>query len=249
MGILNDLRRRDPVGLHRYLWSNHLAYAESYEVQRRFGASAINPTRHVLFHKITAHLRSRGVDPGRDIHSVFEVGCSAGYLLRHLEEAVFPAAKILHGLDIDAYAVKSGSEYLTRLCSGVKLFAADLKSTERIMGGRSYDLVLCCGVLMYVDENTAEQVVRVMFSRAGRLVGLICLAPSGMNLERSEARHSDGAFIHNVDDMIRKAGGNVVSSTWIGTKDSGSSPCHVILAEPPSRQPHAPLQQVRKRLA
>ena len=136
-----------------------------------FGAASINPSRHVLFRKITAHLRSRGLDPGKDIRSVFEVGCSAGYLLRHLEEAVFPSATILHGLDIDAYAVKSGMEYLSRLRSGVKLFAADMQATERIMGSHSYDLVLCCGVLMYVDESTAEQVVRVMFSRAGRLVG------------------------------------------------------------------------------
>ena len=154
--------------------------------------------------------------------------------MRHLEEAVFPSATILHGLDIDGYAVKSGMEYLSRLRSGVKLFAADMHATERIMGSHNYDLVLCCGVLMYVDESTAERVVRVMFSRAKRLVGLICLAPAGDSPAQSESRRSDGAFIHNMDVMIRKAGGHLVTSTFIGTDVSGSSPCHVILAEPPN---------------
>ena len=106
------------------------------------------------------------------------------------------------------------------------------------MSSRNYDLVLCCGVLMYVDETTAEKVVRAMFSCSAYLVGLICLAPPGDNPVRSEIRESDGAFIHNMDRMIRRTGGNVVSSTWIGTSTSGSSPCHVILAEPSTKTRH-----------
>jgi hypothetical protein len=43
MGMLHDLHRNDPVGFHRFLWSNHLAYARTYEIPRRFGASNINP--------------------------------------------------------------------------------------------------------------------------------------------------------------------------------------------------------------
>src|SRR5580765_7361917 len=49
MGMLDHLRRRDPVQFHRFLWSNHLAYARTYEIPARFGASNINPTRHILF--------------------------------------------------------------------------------------------------------------------------------------------------------------------------------------------------------
>lgn len=45
-------------------------------------------------------------------------------------------------------------------------------------------------------------------------------------------RASDGAFIHDMDLLIRKAGGRVLSSRWIGTTTSGSSPSHVIVAEP-----------------
>ena len=151
----------DPVGLHRFLWANHLAYAASYEVPKRFGVSNINPTRLILFDKIVGHLRSRGLDPRKDVRSVFEVGCSMGYLLRCLEEEVFPSATILHGLDIDAYAVKAGTAHLSSLRSRVQLFAADLDDAERVMcsqiGGGNYDLVLCCGVLMYVNESTAEK--------------------------------------------------------------------------------------------
>ena len=231
MGMLDDLRRRDPVALHRFLWSNHLAYAASYEVPRRFGVSRINPTRHALFAGITEHLRSRGLDPRKDIRSVLEIGSSQGYLLRHLEASVFPAATILHGLDIDAYAVQEGSAHLRSIGSRVKLFTADMEAAEHVMGD-AYDVVLCCGVLMYVTGSIAEKVARTMFSRASRLVGLICLAPREGHAGPSSVRASDGAFVHDMEPIIRRAGGRVVSCSWIGTNTSGSSPSHVIVAEP-----------------
>jgi SAM-dependent methyltransferase len=229
MGMLTDLRHRDPVALHRFLWSNHLAYAARYEVPHTFGASKINPTRHVLFDSISAHLRSRGLDAGRDIRSVLEIGCSQGYLLRHLEATMFRSATILHGLDLDAHAIRTGSAHLDSLGSRVKLFAADMETAENIIGSETYDVVLCCGVLMYVNTSIAERVVRMMFARAARLVGLICLAPLK---GQGGVRASDGAFVHDMDPLIDKAGGNVLSSRWIGMTASGSSPSHVIVAEP-----------------
>jgi 2-polyprenyl-3-methyl-5-hydroxy-6-metoxy-1,4-benzoquinol methylase len=229
MGMLTDLRRRDPVALHRFLWSNHLAYAARYEISHRFGASKINPTRHALFDSISAHLRSRGLDAGSEIRSVLEIGCSQGYLLRHLETTMFPSATILHGLDLDAHAIRTGSEHLNSLGSRVKLFAADMEASETIIGSETYDVVLCCGVLMYVNPDIAEKVVRMMFARVVRLVGLICLAPVN---GRHGVRASDGAFVHDMDPLIHKAGGRVLSSCWIGTSTSGSSPSHVIVAEP-----------------
>jgi SAM-dependent methyltransferase len=234
MGMLDDLLRRDPVEFHRFLWSNHLAYAMTYEIPTRFGASNINPSRRVLCSRIVTHLRSRGMDPGRDVRSVFDVGCSMGYLLRYLEEGVFPSATVLHGLDIDGYAIRAGTAYLSSLRSRVELFAADIEVAEHVMGKRGYDLVLCCGVLMYLNERTAEKVVRAMLSHADHMVGLICLAPPS-NLERSEMRATDGAFIHNMDKLIRGAGGTILSSDWISASISGSSPSHVILAEPCGR--------------
>ncbi len=230
MGMLDEVRRTDPVEFHRFLWSNHLAYAKTYEPPMRFGASNINPTRHILFSRIVAHLRSRGLDPEQDVRSVFEVGCSMGYLLRHLEEEVFPSATILHGLDIDVYAVQAGAAHLSSLQSRVKLFAADMEAAEHVMGGNVYDLVLCCGVLMYVNENIAQKVLRAMFSHADCLVGLICLAPPDP-LGQLQMRASDGAFIHDMDKLIRVAGGAVLFSEWIGADVSGASPSHVIVAE------------------
>jgi hypothetical protein len=58
MGMLTDLGRRDPIALHRFLWSNHLAYAASYEAPHRFGASNINPTRHALFEHFCSSARA-----------------------------------------------------------------------------------------------------------------------------------------------------------------------------------------------
>src|SRR5262249_3822932 len=76
IGMLDDLRRRDPDALHRFLWSNHLGYAASYEVPCRFGATRLNPSRRILFSDMVDHLRSRGIDPRLDVRSIFEVGCS-----------------------------------------------------------------------------------------------------------------------------------------------------------------------------
>jgi SAM-dependent methyltransferase len=235
MGMMDDLRRRDPDALHRFLWSNHLAYAATYEISDRFGASNLNPSRRVLFEEMTAHLRLRSVEPQAHIRSIFEVGCSMGYLLRHLEVEVCPSADVLHGLDIDAYAVETGMAHLRSVDSKVQLFAADMSDTGRIMAGRRYDLVLCCGVLMYVNEAAAYQVVRTMMSHARQLVGLICLADPGLKAlpsGPSVARPEDGTFIHDVDRMVREAGGRVVSAKRVGTEVSGSSDSHVILAVP-----------------
>lgn len=80
-----------------------------------------------------------------------------------------------------------------------------------MIGERTYDIVLCCGVLMYMNEHTANEVVRVMCSRAKRLVAIICLAqPEGhrVAIVRTAAALSDGAFIHDVERMIRRTGGH-----------------------------------------
>jgi 2-polyprenyl-3-methyl-5-hydroxy-6-metoxy-1,4-benzoquinol methylase len=240
IGMLDDLRRRDPDALHRFLWSNHLAYAATYEVSRRFGPSNLNPSRRILFDEMHSHLLSHGFDPGKKVRSILEIGCSMGYLLRHLEVEVFPSAETLHGIDIDEYAVTTGMAHLSSLQSKVKLSVADMAAADRVIGDRTYDLVLCCGVLMYVNERTADEVVRLMCSRANCLVGIICLAhPEDHRTApvRSAKRSSDGAFIHDVDQMIRRAAGTIVRSTFIGTEISGSSPSYAILAVPPSSAP------------
>jgi len=161
-----------------------------------------------------------------------------GYLLRHLETEVFLSATTLYGLDIDTYSIEAGATHLSSVQSKVKLFAADMTHTDRIMADQIYDVVLCCGVLMYVNEGTAEQVVRTMFSHACHLVAMVCLAPPEGQIAsgRSVMRALDGAFIHDMDRMIRLAGGQVVSKRWIGASGSIANPSYAILAEPP-RQP------------
>jgi SAM-dependent methyltransferase len=230
MGMLEDIRRRDPTALHRFLWSNHVAYATTYEVGQRFGPDRINLTRHMLFHNIGDLLRSRGMDPSKEIRSVLELGCSAGYLLRHLETEVFPSATVLHGIDIDCHAIQSGAAHLNGLGSKVELFAADLESADRIIGDRTYDIALCCGVLMYLSEAIAEKLVRTMLIHAGNVIGLICL-PFQDRQERSPVRASDGAFVHNVGMMIDRAGGRVISSSLVDAETPGVNPSHLILAE------------------
>jgi hypothetical protein len=89
----------------------------------------------------------------------------------------------------------------------VKLFAADMEVAEDIIGSQTYDVVLCCGVLMYVNESIAEKVLRTMFASAAHVVSLICLAPPERDRRTGLVRASDGAFIHHMDPMIRKAGG------------------------------------------
>jgi SAM-dependent methyltransferase len=234
VGLLHDLRRRDAVEFHRFLWSNHLAYAATYEVDRRFGAHNLNPSRRILLRDMAEHLRSRGLDERRHIRSVLDVGCSLGYLLRHLEVGVCPSADVLHGLDIDEYAVKAGMAHLSSLQSKVKLFVGDMTAAGGLLGERTYDVILCCGVLMYGDEQSAHAVVRTMLARANCLVGIIALADSAIGVRggRSMARHSDGAFIHDVDRMIRHAGGRVVAARHIDKTVSGSNACRAILAEP-----------------
>jgi SAM-dependent methyltransferase len=240
LGVLDDLRRRDPDAFHRFLWSNHLAYAVTYEVSQRFGPSNLSASRRILFEEMHSYLLSRGIDPCRNIRSVFEIGCSMGYLLRHLELEVFPSANVLHGLDIDEHAIAAGMAHLSALQSKIRLFVADMAAAGGIIGDRTYDLMLCCGVLMYGNENTASEVVRAMLSRAKHLVGIICLAhPEGTRTLSgpSVMRTSDGAFIHDVDQMIHRAGGTIVRSRRFGTDISGSNPSYAILAVPPSAAP------------
>jgi SAM-dependent methyltransferase len=240
MGVLADLRRRDPETLHRFLWSHHLAYAASYEIERKFEPHNINPTRHALFRQILEYYRLRGLDPHEQVRSVFDVGCSLGYLLRHIEVNLFPSAAPLKGIDIDRYAVEAGMAYLQSVRSKVELFEADLSRAAEFMAGRQYDLILCCGVLMYTNEDTAQRALQAMFAQCRGLVGVICLAHDGRRgaTRNSAVRTSDGAYVHDMQRMIRQAGGRPVSSIWVGTATSGSSPSHVILAESqlPSRR-------------
>jgi 2-polyprenyl-3-methyl-5-hydroxy-6-metoxy-1,4-benzoquinol methylase len=158
-----------------------------------------------------------------------------GYVLRYAEINLFPCATTLRGLDIDRYAVERGSAYLHCLGSKIQLTTADIADADRIMGDQNYDVILCCGVLMYLDEYAATQVVKTMLSHAKYLVGIICLAHPEIDnatLNHSEVRPSDGALAHNLDRMIHCNGGKVVLRRWGGMQTRSGSPAYIILAEP-----------------
>jgi hypothetical protein len=55
---------------------------------------------------------------------------------------MFRSATILHGIDLDAHAISTGTAHLNSLGSRVKLFAADMETAEKIIGSETYDVVL-----------------------------------------------------------------------------------------------------------
>jgi SAM-dependent methyltransferase len=233
--LLRDYAERDPDGFHRFLWANHLAYAESYEVERRFGQDNLHPTRRSLFDEMERELRRHGLEPSKDVKSAFEVGCSLGYLLRHLETGLFASAGTLEGNDIDGYAIEAGSRKLQALGSKVRLHHADMADLSGLFGGRQFDVMIAAGVLMYLREPAAAEVVRVMLQHTSRLAvfaGLAHPEADNRNLEASALRHRDGTWIHNIDAMVERGGGSVVARRWGGSEVVDGNTIYFVLAEP-----------------
>ena len=235
--LLRDLANDDPNRFHRFLWSHHMAYAETYEVSR-FGPERLDISRRMLFADIQKHLRGRAIAPERDVRSVFEAGCSLGYVLRYAETTVFPSATRLFGIDVDEYAIEKGRAHLRAVQSKVQIAAGEASDLEAILTDQQYDVVLCCGVLLYFDEATAARIVKTLLRHARLLLGLISLAhPETHNcrLKHSEIRPSDRGFVHNLDAMIRAANGRLVEQRWMPLPPSeGTSPPYFVLAEPRS---------------
>lgn len=232
--LLRDFADRDPNGFHRFLWSNHLAYAESYSIAARFGSDNIHPTRVLFFDGIREALSTIQVRPA-DVTGVFEAGCSLGYLLRHLEVGLFERAQEIEGNDIDGQAVADGQQYLTGIGSRVRLHQADLTALDAVFAGRTFDVVFAAGVLMYLTETDAERVVRTLLSHTGKLLALAALAhPDRDNreLEASGVRERDHTFIHNVDRMVERAGGRVVARRWEGSHRIDGNTVYFVFAQP-----------------
>ena len=238
--LLRDVADYDPNYFHRFLWSNHLGYAESYEVSR-FGPEKLDISRRMLFADIQKYLRGRAIAPERDVRSVFECGCSLGYLLRYAETNVFHGATSLLGVDVDMYAIEKGRAYLREAQSKIQITAGEASYLEPVISDQQYDVVLCCGVLLYFDELTAARIVKTLLRHTRMVLGLISLAHSDMHncrLKHSERRPSDQGFVHNLDAMIRAGGGRLVARRWMPRPPSeGTSPPYFVLAEPRSAYP------------
>lgn len=235
--LLRDLAQDDPVGFHHFLWANHLVYAETYELAR-FEAGALEADRRLLFELLQAELCRQGLDPAADVRSVLDAGCSLGYVLRHAETSVFQSAESLTGIDIDAHAVAVGGAHLRLIGSRVELITAGMEELDDVLRGRRFDVVMSCGALMYLDRAHAARAVASMLRHAHRAVGLIDRAhPTQDNatLAHSTVRVLDETLIHNLDGMVRAAGGTVTERLWRPTRSADDRGVYLVVAVPPAR--------------
>jgi SAM-dependent methyltransferase len=240
-GILDDWRARDPNAFHRFLWSHHLAYAESYGTHR-FDPESLNLTRQLLVESLVANLARSG--RLQEVRSILDVGSSLGYLLRMMEVDVFPGADVFDGVDIDGQAVVAGSHYLRGSGSRVRLMHGDMAELDRLVGDTMYDLVVCAGTLMYLDQRAAAEVVRGLIRRTRIVVAMADLAHPEIDnafLERSGVRSSDGAFIHNLDAMVEHVGARVVWRRWDGARLLDGNSVYFVFAEPQDPRSAAPV--------
>jgi SAM-dependent methyltransferase len=178
-------------------------------------------SRKLFFDDLKRTLLGLAVDPAKDVRSVFEVGCSLGYQLRYAETSLFPAGERFAGMDIDRYAVDSGTAYLRSLGSKVHLICGDMEELEEFLRDDAYDIVMCSGVLMYLEQDAAARVVERMLRHTNVLAAFAGLAAPGLDnalLQESEVRRRDHTFIHNIDAMVRAANGTVVARRWEGER-------------------------------
>jgi SAM-dependent methyltransferase len=219
--LLRDFAEKEPASYHRYLWSNHMGYAASYNVETRFLKAEIPGSRRIFFSDLSAHLRALGMDPSRDIRSVLEVGCSLGYQLQYMKAAVFPGAVELAGIDIDRFAIEKGKDHLERIGSNVRLTAEDMGNLGRVYDGKRFDVVVCTGVLMYLEEAEATDVMAAMLRICGKIVAISGPAHpevDNASLDRAVPRSKDGSLIHNLDRIVERAGGTVVARRYEGKR-------------------------------
>jgi SAM-dependent methyltransferase len=224
MGIIRDLQTTDPKEFHKFVWSNHLmGYARWYDSEEElFAPEQMQPSRVELFGDLIFVLEHDLGLPSSSVSSVLEVGCSQGYLLRHLETDVFPACPDLVGLDIDAPAIEKGKHYLQKVGSRVRLLHGDMENLDGLLDAGDFDVTLAAGVLSYLNEQDATVVVSRMLRRTRRVLALAGLAwVDGHNrtLDQSIPSPShEGQWIHNFESMIAAAGGRVVRSRWEGAR-------------------------------
>lgn len=217
--MIRDMTDNNINEYHKFLWSNHLSYASTYEIASRFGDENMKQSRKLFFTDLQRHLATVHVNAERDIRSVFEAGCSLGYQLRHMETKVFPGASRFDGIDIDAHAIASGTEYLRSIGSKARLYCGDMEELGRYLDEKRYDVVICCGVLMYLDEDAAIRLVSMLLKRTNTMLAFSGLAHPAIDnalLRESVPRSNDKSFIHNIDAMITRSGGRVVFRRWEG---------------------------------
>lgn len=221
MGLVRDFQVNDPKGFHKFAWAHHLmGVARWYDAEDElFSPDQMQPSRIEFFADLVRVLEQQGV-PAAQVRSVLEVGCSLGFLLRHLETHVLPQCETLVGIDIDAPGIEKGRRYLSDAGSRVTLVAGDMEEFEARVGPRQFDVVFAAGVLSYLNEADATEVVRRMLARTDHVLALAGLAWA--DADNCTLAHSiispfhEGQWLHNFDRMVRNAGGRVLSNRWEG---------------------------------
>ena len=129
--MLRDWADKDADAFHRFLWSHHLVYARWYEAKNEFGAENLRLVRKMMFQDLREYLIKNDPNLLNNVKSVFEVGCSSGFLLRYLETDFFPNASKLEGNDIDGPAIERGNKYLREHGSKIRLINADMADLDK----------------------------------------------------------------------------------------------------------------------
>ena len=192
----------------------------------------------MFFSDLCRQLQELGIHP-EEVGSVLEVGCSLGYQLRYVETDLFPSVARLDGIDIDEYAIRSGTEYLRAAGSNVSLRCGDMQRLDEFVGERVYDVILCTGTLLYLKEAEAAAVVRTMLSHSRIVVAMAGLAHPAVDnahLNRSDVRIHDATLIHNFDQMVEAAGGRVLGRRWDGAREVEGQTIYFAFAAPPLAQ-------------
>jgi SAM-dependent methyltransferase len=222
--LLHDWAAAEPDDYHRFVWSHHLLYAKYYDfrgIEHSRGRyfERLHPFRVETLAAVAACLREQGYEAERDVHSMLDVGCSLGYLLRYAEQELFTAAQRLVGIDIDPVAIAEGTAFLRERGSAVELHVADIEALADVGGPDPFDVVTCTGVLQYLDESNATSAVADMLRRTGKflaLSGLACEDIDNGQIDRSRVRPYDGSRYHNFDRMVTESGGRILARRWDG---------------------------------
>ncbi len=238
-GILRDFQKNDPKAFHKFFWSNHiLSYAKQYDSEQLFDINRMEPSRRIFFNDLISAIQEIGLDPAKDIHSVLEVGCSLGYLLRFIETDILPNTKELVGIDIDGDAINKGADYLKMAGSRIRLIHGDMEDLDQLVGNRTFDLVFAAGVLSYLNSNDASRLIAKMLSRTEKLLALIGLAHTTTNnsdLPQSMLDDSRGnQWVHNFRSMVEAAGGHVLKCRWEGDRLFNYQTLYAVFAVPSS---------------
>ena len=161
-------------------------------------------SRRMLFDDLVSVVRELGLQPS-DIGSILEVGCSLGYLLRHLEVEVFPGCRELLGIDIDGPAIRKGTDYLKRHGSRWSSPQGDMEDLDwMLVPGPS--IWSSPPVSSAISTNRMPPAWCPCARRTNKVLAFAGLACTGCNndqLDRSETSpNHEQQWIHNFAAMV-----------------------------------------------